>query len=126
MVVHRVPGIFSLLPIGSAPMLFGQTLGINARRYACRRTPPWKALAEFVNTPSPPEDGDIWRVNFFHVQWRHTVSKGRHRKLSDTRECNWVSSSQGAVNMHIPDRWGYVAFVQASLLIPDDARERRK
>ena len=74
---------------------------------------PWEALAEFANTPSPPEDGDTWRVNFSRVQWPYVVSNGRYQKPADAKESNWVWSTQGTVNMHIPQRWGYVTFEQA-------------
>ena len=30
---------------------------------------PWAVLAEFAHRPSPPRDGDTWRVNFSRVEW---------------------------------------------------------
>ena len=87
---------------------------------------PWKALGEFARTPSPPKDGDIWRVNFSRVQWQYRVSKGRYQKLSDTTECNWVWSPQGTVDMHIPERWGFVAFVLTAAPVRNAAGEKGK
>ena len=71
---------------------------------------PWKVLAEFAHQPSPPEEGDRWRVNFSRVQWRHQVRGTQYRKVPNKREDNWVWSPQGIVDMHRPERWGYVQF----------------
>jgi hypothetical protein len=74
---------------------------------------PWAVLKHAARRPSPPEDGDLWRVNFSRVEWRHEVTGGRYVKLPRTperREDNWVWSPQGLVNMHWPERWGYVQF----------------
>jgi hypothetical protein len=75
---------------------------------------PWKALAEYAHRPTPPRPGDEWRVNFSRVQWRHRIVDGRYQKVPDTKEDNWVWSPQGAVNMHIPEKWGRVRFVRGS------------
>jgi hypothetical protein len=71
---------------------------------------PWRSLAEYAHKPSPPHDGDVWRVNFSRVEWRHRIVDGRYEKVPDTREDNWVWSPQGKINMHVPERWGYVMF----------------
>ena len=34
-----------------------------------------------------------------------------YRKVPNKPEDNWVWSPQGLINMHVPDRWGYVQFV---------------
>ena len=72
---------------------------------------PWKALAEFAHKPAPPRPGDEWRVNFSRVEWRHEIVDGKYRKVPKTKEDNWVWSPQGVVNMHIPEHWGRVRFV---------------
>jgi hypothetical protein len=74
---------------------------------------PWKVLAEYAHRPAPPRDGDQWRVNFSRVEWRHEIVDGRYRKVPDTPEDNWVWSPQGVVDMHRPERWGYVQFSTA-------------
>jgi hypothetical protein len=71
---------------------------------------PWRALAPCAGGPVPPVPGDVWRVNFSRVQWRHRLTGGRYEKVPDTPEDNWVWSPQGVVNMHRPERWGYVTF----------------
>lgn len=43
---------------------------------------PWKALGELARRPSPPKDGDQWRVNFSRVQWPLDVVNGVYRKRS--------------------------------------------
>ena len=74
---------------------------------------PWKVLAEFAHRPSPPKDGDQWRVNFSRVEWQHQIVGGKYRKVPNTPEDNWVWSPQGAIDMHRPERWGYVQFSTA-------------
>jgi hypothetical protein len=75
---------------------------------------PWKVLAEYAHCPAPPRDGDQWRVNFSRVEWRHEIVNGQYRKVPNTREDNWVWSPQGIVDMHRPERWGYVQFSTAA------------
>ena len=74
---------------------------------------PWKALGEFANKPSPPKDGDQWRVNFSRVEWEHLIENGQYKKVPKTPEANWVWSAQGFVDMHRPETWGFVQFVTA-------------
>lgn len=73
---------------------------------------PWKALGEFANRPVPPGEGDQWRVNFSRVEWQVNVVNGKYEKVRDTREDNWVWSPQGIVDMHRPEKWGYVQFTR--------------
>ncbi|MHC4948610.1 MAG: carbohydrate-binding family 9-like protein, partial [Planctomycetota bacterium] len=72
---------------------------------------PWSTLAEFAHTPAPPEPGDVWRMNFSRVEWRHLVVEGRYERIPGTKEDNWVWSPQGVINMHVPETWGSVEFV---------------
>jgi predicted metalloprotease with PDZ domain len=74
---------------------------------------PWKSLAEHAHRPAPPLDGDQWRINFSRVEWRHEIVGGKYRKIPQTHEDNWVWSPQGRVDMHRPERWGYVQFSTA-------------
>lgn len=76
---------------------------------------PWKILEEAAPGQRPPKAGEQWRVNFSRVQWALDVKDGRYAKRTDSKgqplpEHNWVWSPQGAVNMHMPERWGYVQF----------------
>jgi hypothetical protein len=60
---------------------------------------PWTAFS--LRQPVPkPEVGTEWRINFSRVEW----------KAGQPKEDNWVWSPQGVVNMHVPERWGYLHF----------------
>ena len=74
---------------------------------------PWRVLREFAHRPSPPHDGDQWRVNFSRVEWQHEIVGGKYKKVPKTREDNWVWSPQGIIDMHRPERWGFVQFSKA-------------
>jgi hypothetical protein len=64
----------------------------------------------------PPRPGDQWRINFSRVEWHTIVENGKYVKVSDTitgkvlPEDNWVWSPQGAIDMHRPERWGFLQF----------------
>ena len=49
-----------------------------------------------------PMNGTEWRINFSRVEW----------KAGQAREDNWVWSPQGLIDMHVPERWGYLDFVR--------------
>ena len=72
---------------------------------------PWTTLAEHAHGPAPPRPGDSWRLNFSRVEWRHTIGEEGYEKIPDTPENNWVWSPQGVINMHKPEFWGHVRFV---------------
>ena len=74
---------------------------------------PWKGLKEVTSVPIPPKDGDQWRVNFSRVEWDLEVVDGKYRKIKDRPEHNWVWSPQGVIEMHRPERWGYLQFSTA-------------
>jgi hypothetical protein len=74
---------------------------------------PWSGLAQFAKrTACPPEAGDAWRVNFSRVHWLLDVLGDRYRKVPREAhpEDNWVWSPQDAIDMHRPEKWGYVTF----------------
>jgi Carbohydrate family 9 binding domain-like len=74
---------------------------------------PWQGLKELTQRPAPPQNGDQWRINFSRVEWQHAVADGSYHKVEGRREDNWVWSPQGAINMHLPERWGVVQFSTA-------------
>ena len=63
-----------------------------------------------------PNANDLWRVNFSRVQYGTNFTNGKYQKKIDSLtgkalpEHNWVWSPQGVVNMHYPERWGYLIF----------------
>lgn len=87
---------------------------------------PWSGLREYhAEGRSPPQTGDVWRINFSRVQWQHEIVDGRYVRIpphgtplaeslnpeeQQHPEDNWVWSPQGQVNMHLPLRWGEVEF----------------
>jgi hypothetical protein len=75
---------------------------------------PWKVLREFANRPAPPHDGDEWRINFSRVEWQIDIVDGKYQKVKGKPEDNWVWSPQFVVDMHRPERWGYVQFSRAA------------
>ena len=81
---------------------------------------PWIVLAECANKAAPPSEGDVWRINFSRVEWKTVVEGGRYVKATDSEtgkpyaESNWTWTAQGLVNMHYPERWGYVLFTNAT------------
>ncbi len=87
---------------------------------------PWESLKEYAHRPSPPENGDQWRINFSRVEWQITTTGGKYHKTPNTPEDNWVWSPQGIIDMHWPERWGYLQFSTAppgtASFVPDPAR----
>lgn len=77
---------------------------------------PWKILKETAPGRRAPRSGDRWRLNFSRVEWQVDATDGRYVKRlkpgskDPWPEDNWVWSPQGAVDMHMPERWGYVQF----------------
>ncbi len=77
---------------------------------------PWKVLREAAPGKRPPRAGEQWRVNFSRVEWQTEIKDGRYaRRLNPSTgrpqaPDNWVWSPQGVIDMHMPERWGYVQF----------------
>lgn len=74
---------------------------------------PWAGVKELTDAKVPPKDGDQWRVNFSRVEWDFEVVEGKYKKVKDRPEHNWVWSPQGVIDMHRPERWGYLQFSTA-------------
>ncbi|NQU33420.1 MAG: hypothetical protein HQ521_09320 [Bacteroidetes bacterium] len=78
---------------------------------------PWAAYSSCVSGINMPTHGDTWRMNFSRVQWETEFCDGRYKKKADPEtvnpipENNWVWSPQGVINMHVPQHWGTVTFV---------------
>nr|NQU89590.1 carbohydrate-binding family 9-like protein [Bacteroidota bacterium] len=87
---------------------------------------PWESMLMFAPGKRPPKPGDTWRMNFSRVQWTTEVIDGKYEKIINVNtgkplaENNWVWSQQGAVNMHMPEMWGYVTFVDEPYLASGD------
>lgn len=59
-------------------------------------------------------DGSLVRINFSRVEWDKDVTGGKYVPRTDPStgrrlpEHNWVWSPQGIINMHAPEKWGYL------------------
>jgi len=79
---------------------------------------PLKPLMALKNdSETKPNDGEQWRINFSRVEWEHDIVDGRYeRKKVDGKylnEYNWVWSYQKVINMHEPEKWGFLQFTKA-------------
>jgi hypothetical protein len=63
-----------------------------------------------------PSAGTIWRMNFSRVEWHLDTLNGGYSRRKDSLtgrlipEDYFVWSPQGIVNLHYPEKWGYVLF----------------
>ncbi|MDA8714302.1 carbohydrate-binding family 9-like protein [Flavobacteriales bacterium] len=62
-----------------------------------------------------PRVGESWRINFSRVQYETMIIAEQYNKKKDLYgkilpENNWVWSPQGIINMHYPEKWGYLFF----------------
>ncbi|MBU1702702.1 MAG: CPBP family intramembrane metalloprotease, partial [Candidatus Eisenbacteria bacterium] len=87
---------------------------------------PWNVLKESAHKEAPPHSGDQWRVNFSRVEWKTEIIDGDYIKVKDSKtgktmpEDNWVWSPQGLINMHYPEMWGIVQFLDQTVRAPGD------
>lgn len=70
---------------------------------------PLTQLAVNKTAVIPVPDGEFWRINFSRVEWRVEAIDGRYIKQSGPED-NWVWSPQGAIAMHLPEKWGMLQF----------------
>ena len=78
---------------------------------------PWKNLVTTSQYRRIPKHGENMRINFSRVQWDTEVVDGKYEKLRNTEtgkplpENNWIWSPMGVIDMHRPELWGIVTFV---------------
>ncbi|WP_372794867.1 carbohydrate-binding family 9-like protein [Lutibacter sp.] len=75
---------------------------------------PWAAYKTSYFEKNVPID-KFWRVNFSRVNWNFEIIDGKYERKKDAEdnflpENNWVWSPTGVINMHEPEKWGYVYF----------------
>lgn len=85
---------------------------------------PWSVLTEASRHPNVPEK-EFWRINFSRVHWDHQIVNGSYIRKTDSGgnylpEYNWVWSPQWVINMHEPEKWGYVYFSEMEVGQKDD------
>jgi len=55
--------------------------------------------------------GGFWRINFSRVEWTVVqVGNAYWKDPAHPAEDNWVWSPQGEIQMHLPERWGFLFF----------------
>jgi hypothetical protein len=69
---------------------------------------PWSNF--FERGATKPANRDVWRINFSRVQWHVDDNLV---KLPGKPEENWVWSPQYAIDMHRPEMWGLVQFINS-------------
>ena len=79
---------------------------------------PIKPFVRLKNNPkSTPKENEQWRINFSRVQWNHDIINGTYSRKKENnkylKEYNWVWSNQKVINMHEPEKWGYLQFTEA-------------
>ncbi|GGH13985.1 hypothetical protein FAZ19_07895 [Sphingobacterium alkalisoli] len=77
---------------------------------------PFTSLNTF-GRPTTPKVNSLWRINFSRVQWQYEYINGKysrkkHENGKPISEDNWVWSPIGVINMHYPERWGYLQFME--------------
>ncbi len=70
------------------------------KRWTVEIAIPWTAYSSRLPVASP-HPGDTWRINFSRVEWTP----------GNPKEDNWVWTPQYVVNMHVPEQWGYLHFL---------------
>ncbi|MGB5434269.1 MAG: carbohydrate-binding family 9-like protein [Maribacter sp.] len=91
---------------------------------------PWEVLKE-ANAHNNLPINEFWRFGFSRVNWQFDLTEGRYTRKKDAQgkylpENNWVWSPQWVVNMHVPEKWGYVYFSEKEVgakdvfTIPED------
>ncbi len=63
-----------------------------------------------------PIEGEQWRINFSRVEWEHDLIDGKYQRKKENgkylSEYNWVWSQQKVINMHEPEKWGFLQFTE--------------
>lgn len=95
---------------------------------------PWSTFKKGYFEDVVPVD-KFWRVNFSRVNWDFDIINNAYTRKKDKNgkylpEYNWVWSPIGVINMHEPEKWGYVLFSsnepgnKTTFMIPQDERIR--
>ena len=97
---------------------------------------PWSVYKTSYYEKNVPVN-KFWRVNFSRVNWDFQITDGKYERKKDSNgkflhEYNWVWSPIGVINMHEPEKWGYVYFSAKKagekdiFRIPDDEQIKWK
>lgn len=92
---------------------------------------PFTSITECLPDKHAPVNGEFYRLNFSRVHWKTDVIEGRYQKRTDPAtgeflpEDNWVLAPTGVINIHYPELWAYIFFIETpkdevSCNIPED------
>ena len=92
---------------------------------------PLRAINTGFKNSYTPAAGSFYRINFSRVEWDYETVNGKYIKRKDSAgkplpEHNWVWSPQGVINMHYPERWGYLFFGNADTVYTIPLEEKAK
>ena len=77
---------------------------IRDTRWTVEFALPWAGLGA-LGRPTPPRPGDIWRIGASRCQHFHDAQ-------GNNTSVDWSWNRHGYINMHIPERWSKVRFVE--------------
>jgi hypothetical protein len=111
--------------------------GDKDKKWMVEMAIPFKAVGFFNQGSAAPKENSFWRINFSRVEWDTDITNGQYVKRKDKTtgrslpEHNWVWSPQGIIDMHAPEKWGYLYFVKqpsgsAAVALPLPAMEHAK
>ena len=120
MIVYDTPGLKSAVSIQGT---LNKTDDID-KGWTVEMFVPFSAVT-IANSAKIPAEGDFWRIDFSRVEWDVEIKDGKYVKKKGANgrnlpEHNWVWSPQGLINMHYPERWGYVFFSKPESGKPQD------
>ncbi|NNL15658.1 MAG: carbohydrate-binding family 9-like protein, partial [Flavobacteriaceae bacterium] len=112
---------WNLIDLKSAVKIYGTLNNPNDidSLWTVEMAVPLKPIIELKNHPKTyPKEGEQWRINFSRVEWNHDIINGTYYRKKENgsylKEYNWVWSSQKVINMHEPEKWGFIQFSEAS------------
>lgn len=91
------------------------------KKWSCEIAIPWLSINERFDDKSIAPAGDTWRMNFSRVNWDFDVVDGKYQRMKDPKtseyadEYNWVWAPTGVINIHLPEKWGYVYFSEKNV-----------
>lgn len=84
---------------------------------------PWSGFDSYGTDGTAPDPGDQWRVNFSRVERKLQIVNNEYISPRRTPPFNWAWSPQGAIAMHMPERWGFLQFAtfgdKSEIFVPD-------
>ncbi len=86
-------------------------------KWSCEVAMPMQVLKQNIKHGQTPCPGNYWRIDFSRVQWNVDVIDGKYVKRKDANgnnlpEDNWIWSPIGVINMHYPEKWGFLFFTE--------------